>query len=187
MCPAKPLECLSTPVLDLSLYYFSFLKNFHCLILFVNERIRIFYRRTSEVHLRQMGALVLAYNGLAVIAEGLWRSPLSHCKNSERCFLGLYPISTNTDSIKASFLLISPFFIVIQLWVEAVRLVPPGDLLQMLFHKVVVSRCVSHTKPNNTNNASIVPFLWLVSRGRDCCHKTPQSCYRNGQAEETVL
>lgn len=134
-----------------------------------------------------MGALVLAYNGLAVIAEGLWRSPLSHCKNSERCFLGLYPISTNTDSIKASFLLISPFFIVIQLWVEAVRLVPPGDLLQMLFHKVVVSRCVSHTKPNNTNNASIVPFLWLVSRGRDCCHKTPQSCYRNGQAEETVL
>lgn len=64
---------------------------------------------------------------------------------------------------------------------------PPGDLLQMLFHEVVVSQCVSHRKPNNTNNASIVPSLWLVSRGWDCHHKTQQSCYRNGQAEEIVV
>lgn len=135
-----------------------------------------------------MGAFVLACNDLAVIAEGLWRSPLSHSRNQERCFLGLYHISTNTGSIKASFLFnFFPFFIVIQLWVQPVRLVPPGDLLQMLFHKVVVSQCVSHTKPNNTNNASIVPLLWLVSRGWDCHHKTQQSCYRNGQAEEIVV
>lgn len=42
----------------------------------------------------------------------------------------------------------------------------------MLFHKIVVSQCVSHIKPNNTNNASIVLFIWLVSRGWDYHHNT---------------
>lgn len=52
------------------------------------------------------------------------------------------------------------------------RSVPPADFLQMLFHKIVVSQCVSHIKPNNTNNASIVLFIWLVSRGWDYHHNT---------------
>lgn len=88
-----------------SLFYFILLYP----VLFVNGRTSIYLKENFwSTSSSNGGAFVLACTGLAVIAEGLSRSLFSHFRNYGRCFLGLYHISTNTGSIKVTFLLICP-------------------------------------------------------------------------------